>query len=55
MYVYYLQAIIYYYYFQQHVDYIHSQALKLFGLIRAITISFSFINSLLMLYFTSWI
>jgi hypothetical protein len=38
-------------YFNQHVDYIFSQASKL-CLIRAITFSFSSVDSLLLLYFT---
>jgi hypothetical protein len=34
------------------MNYILSQALKLFGLIRAVTFSFSYIDSLVMLSFT---
>jgi hypothetical protein len=38
-------------YFHPHVDYIFSQALKLLGLIHAITFSFSSIDSFFMSYF----
>jgi hypothetical protein len=37
-------------YFHQHYDYIFSQGLKMFGLIRYITSSFSILDSLLVLY-----
>jgi hypothetical protein len=39
--------------FHHHVDYIFSQAIRLLGLIRTETFSFSSLQSLLMLYYTS--
>jgi hypothetical protein len=39
-------------YFHQHIDYIFSQGLKMLGLIRYITSSFSTTDSLLVLYST---
>jgi hypothetical protein len=39
--------------FHRHVDYLHSQALKLLGLIRFITYNFSSLNGLKALYITS--
>jgi hypothetical protein len=39
-------------YFHCHVDYIFSQSIKLLGLIRNITFSFSTLDSLLILYFS---
>jgi hypothetical protein len=39
-------------YFQHHVDYVFSQALKLLGFIRAITFFFLSIDSLFVLYCT---
>jgi hypothetical protein len=39
-------------YFHFHVDYIFSQSIKLLGLIRNITFSFSTLDSLLILYFS---
>jgi hypothetical protein len=38
--------------FHHHVDYIFSQAVRLLGLIRTVTSSFSSLQSLLMLYYT---
>jgi hypothetical protein len=38
--------------FHHHVDYIFSQAIRLLGLIRTVTFSFSSLQSLLMLYYT---
>jgi hypothetical protein len=39
-------------YFHSHVDYIFSQSIKLFGLVRNITFSFSTLDSLLISYFS---
>jgi hypothetical protein len=39
--------------FHQHVDYLFSHAMKLLGLIRTLTFSFSTLDSLLILFFAS--
>jgi hypothetical protein len=39
-------------YFHSHVDYVFSESIKLFGLIRSITYRFSSLEYLYVLYFT---